>query len=71
MKKIDLNLENKNIIITGGSGFLGSQIIDALLNERANVFIIDIQKPKKKTLHAAADVYMLNVERMHAYKGIK
>ena len=48
MKKIELNLENKNIIITGGSGFLGSQIIDALLNEKANVFIIDIQKPKKK-----------------------
>ena len=49
MKKISLNLENKNVIITGGSGFLGSQIIDALLNEKANVFIIDIQKPKKKT----------------------
>ena len=50
MKKIKLNLENKNIIITGGSGFLGSQIIDALLNEKANVFIIDIQKPKKKNI---------------------
>ena len=50
MKKISLNLENKNVIITGGSGFLGSQIIDALLNEKANVFIIDIQKPKKKNI---------------------
>ena len=49
MKKISLNLENKNIIITGGNGFLGSQITEALLNEKANVYIIDIKEPKKKT----------------------
>ena len=48
MKKISLNLRNKNIIITGGNGFLGSQITYALLNENANVYIIDIKKPKKK-----------------------
>ena len=47
MKKISLNLRNKNIIITGGNGFLGSQITYALLNENANVYIIDIKKPKK------------------------
>ena len=47
MKKFSLNLENKNIVITGGNGFLGSQITNALLNEKANVFIIDIKKPKK------------------------
>ena len=49
MKKISLNLEDKNIIITGGNGFLGTQITNALLNEEANVYIIDIKKPKKKT----------------------
>lgn len=49
MKKISFNLDNKNIIITGGSGFLGSQITNALLKERANVYVIDIKKPKKKT----------------------
>ena len=49
MKKISLNLEDKNIIITGGNGFLGSQITNALLNEKANVYIIDIKKPKKRT----------------------
>ena len=50
MKKISLNLENKNVIITGGNGFLGSQITEALLNEKSNVYIIDVKKPKKKTL---------------------
>ena len=48
-KKISLNLKNKNIVITGGNGFLGSQITNALLNEKANVYIIDIKKLKKKT----------------------
>ena len=33
MKKTSFNLNNKNIIITGGNGFLGSQIVDALQNE--------------------------------------
>tara|TARA_B100001057_G_scaffold242625_1_gene242945 strand:- start:3488 stop:4258 length:771 start_codon:yes stop_codon:yes gene_type:complete len=49
MKKISLNLHNKNIIITGGNGFLGSQITKALINEKANVYVIDIKKPKKKS----------------------
>ena len=49
MKKIAFNLKNKNIVITGGNGFLGSQITNALLNEKANVYIIDIKKPKKRT----------------------
>lgn len=49
MKKISLNLKNKNIVITGGNGFLGSQITNALINEKTNVYIIDIKKPKKKT----------------------
>lgn len=50
MKKISFNLKNKNIILTGGFGFLGSQITNALLNEKANVYIIDVKEPKKKTL---------------------
>ena len=49
MKKITFNLENKNVVITGGNGFLGNQITNALLNEKANVYIIDIRKPQKKT----------------------
>ena len=48
MKKTSFNLDNKNIILTGGNGFLGSQITEALLGEKANVYIIDIKKSKKK-----------------------
>ena len=48
MKKSSFNLNNKNILITGGSGFLGSQIVDAFINEQSKVYIIDVKKPKKK-----------------------
>lgn len=49
MKKNSLDLKNKNIVITGGNGFLGSQITNALLNEKANVYIIDIKEPNERT----------------------
>jgi len=48
MKSSSYNLKNKNIILTGGSGFLGTQITKALLNEKANVYIIDIKIPRKR-----------------------
>ena len=50
MKKTLFNLKNKNIVITGGSGFFGGQIVNSLINERASVYIIDIEEPKKKHL---------------------
>ena len=48
LKRNLFNLNNKNILITGGNGFLGGQIVDSLLNENANVYIIDIKKSKNK-----------------------
>ena len=58
MKRTLFNLDNKNIIITGGNGFLGNQITDALLNEKANVYVIDIKQSKKKTSakHFTSDI---------------
>jgi NAD(P)-dependent dehydrogenase (short-subunit alcohol dehydrogenase family) len=52
------NLKNKNIIITGGFGFLGTQITNALLRQKANVYVIDIKKPKKitKTKYFETDI---------------
>ena len=48
-------LINKNVIITGGSGFFGEQIVNAFNNEKSNVFVIDIRKNPikylKKNIH--------------------
>ena len=43
------DLKNKNIILTGGSGFLGTQIIKGFLKAKSKIFILDIIKPKTKT----------------------
>ena len=42
------DLNNKNIIITGGLGFLASQFTEALIDNKCNVILIDIKNIKKK-----------------------
>tara|TARA_B100001173_G_C15992639_1_gene549638 strand:+ start:748 stop:1506 length:759 start_codon:yes stop_codon:yes gene_type:complete len=41
------DLKDKNIILTGGSGFLGKQILEAFKLSKSNIIILDIKKPKK------------------------
>ncbi len=43
-------LKNKNVIITGGSGFFGKQIVKAFQNQKSNVFVIDIRNNSSKNL---------------------
>ena len=43
------DLKNKNVILTGGSGFLGKQIIKGFLKTNSNIFILDIKKPTIKS----------------------
>jgi GDP-L-fucose synthase len=38
--------ENKNVLITGGSGMIGRQLIDILLSKRANITVADLKQPK-------------------------
>ena len=40
--------KNKNVVITGGNGFLGKQLCNAFLNQGSKVFVLDIKKPKSK-----------------------
>lgn len=42
MRKKLLSLKNKSIIVTGGAGFIGSHLVDALINEKpAKLTVID------------------------------
>ena len=66
MNKVTFNLNNKNIVITGGSGFLGTQITKAFLSEKANVYIIDIKKPKK----VAAKFMQTNITQENELKKV-
>ena len=38
----------KNILITGGSGFIGGHVVDALLKYKYQVTILDLNQPKRK-----------------------
>ena len=53
-----LDLKNKNVIISGGSGFLGEQISQAFLKQGSKVFILDLNKPslKNKMHYFKADI---------------
>tara|TARA_Y100000590_G_C15516740_1_gene937656 strand:- start:105 stop:962 length:858 start_codon:yes stop_codon:yes gene_type:complete len=38
----------KNVLITGGSGFIGSHVVDALIKNNYKVTILDLINPKRK-----------------------
>ena len=42
------DLKNKNVLITGGNGFLGKQISNAFLKQGSKLFILDIKNQNKK-----------------------
>ena len=46
MNKSNFNIENKNIIICGGSGQLGISLIKFLLQEKSNIINLDVFKIK-------------------------
>ena len=38
----------KNVLITGGSGFIGSYVVDALVKNKYKVTILDLNQPKRR-----------------------
>ena len=39
---------SKNILVTGGSGFIGSHVVDSLIKKNYKVTIFDLIKPRRK-----------------------
>ena len=39
---------SKNVLVTGGSGFIGSHVVDFLIEEKYNVIIYDLFLPKRR-----------------------
>ena len=53
------DLKNKIIILTGGSGFLGQQIVKAFESIKSKIIILDIKKPKNNK----ANFYKCNIAK--------
>jgi len=57
-----MDLKNRKFLVTGGAGFIGSHTVDALIEQGANVIIIDnLVTGKKENISPKAKFYNLNI----------
>ena len=45
-----MTLQKKNILVTGGAGFVGGHLVEELIKLKANVFVVDINLDKRSYL---------------------
>src|SRR3990167_6469862 len=59
-------LKNKNVLVTGGVGFVGGHLVEELIKLKANVIVVDINLDKHsylftENLHKKSTVINLNI----------
>ena len=61
----------KNILITGGAGYIGSHISELLLNNKKKVVIVDnLSTGHKKLINKKAKFYKININNIKKIKQI-
>jgi len=61
-----MEVKNKNILVTGGVGFVGGHLVEELIKLKANVIVVDINLDKRsylftENLHKNSKVINLNI----------
>ena len=62
----NMEIKNKNILVTGGAGFVGPHLVEELIKLKTNVFIVDINLDKRsylftENLHKKSKVINLDI----------
>jgi len=65
------SIKNQTILVTGGAGFIGSHLVDRLIDGRNKVIIIDnLSTGKKENLNPEAEFYQLNISEFEKIKPV-
>ena len=62
----NMEIKNKNILVTGGAGFVGGHLVEELVKLKANIFVVDINLDKRsylftENLHKKSKVIDLDI----------
>ncbi|MDA0208472.1 MAG: NAD-dependent epimerase/dehydratase family protein [bacterium] len=64
-------MKGKKVVVTGGCGFIGSHLVNRLIEDGYKVLVIDKKKPKLRIKHAEARYKKMVVESIEAADAIK
>lgn len=65
-------MKGKKVIVTGGAGFVGHQLVLALINSGAEVHVVDIfvGGKKKERIHSEAHYHKVDITNLKALKRV-